>query len=216
MRPRLRWWLEDGALCYRAPAMPVERNEEEELYFAQVDQDARRKLREKLERNAAELEQKRSIAESMKTDDLTVAERVAALGFDGDSARVFDLLPLIHVAWADGTIQRGERAAILRILEQRGIEPGTEAFRTIESLLEERPSDAYMKQSLAVLRDLTGGTGERSQEIVDMCIEIAASAGGFLGIGKRINEEEKALIEDITRALGSSAADSFRDGLDEG
>lgn len=196
--------------------MPTERNEEEEKYFRQVEQETRRKLREKLEQNATELEQRQSIANSMKTDDLSVAERVKALGFDGDSARVFDLLPLVHVAWADGTIQRGERAAILRILEKRGIEPGTEAYRTIESLLEERPSDSYMNQSLAVLRDLTGGTGERSQEIVDMCIEIAASAGGFLGvIGKRIGDEEKALIEEITRTLGNSAADAFRNGLDQ-
>jgi uncharacterized tellurite resistance protein B-like protein len=197
--------------------MPVERNEEEEIYFAQVDQEKRRKLREKLERNAVELEQKRKIAESMNTDDLSVAERVKALGFDGDSARVFDLLPLIHVAWADGKIQRGERAAILGILEKRGIEPDTEAYRTVESLLEERPAESYMRQSLAVLRDLTGGTGERSQEIVDMCIEIAASAGGILGLlGKRIGDEEKALIEEITQSLGSGAAEAFRSDLDQG
>lgn len=195
--------------------MPTERNEEEEKYFRQVEQEARRKLREKLEGNAAELEQKQSIAQSMKTDDLSVAERVKALGFDGDSARVFDLLPLVHVAWADGSIQRAERAAILRILDKRGIEPGTEAYRTIESLLEERPSDSYMKQSLAVLRALTGGTSERSQEIVDMCIEVAAAAGNFFGLGKRIGEEEKDLIEEITRELGDTAADTFRNGLDE-
>jgi uncharacterized tellurite resistance protein B-like protein len=196
--------------------MPVERNEKEEKYFQEVEQEARRKLREKLERNAVDLEEKQSIARSMNTEDLSVADRVKALGFDGDSARVFDLLPLIHVAWADGAIQRGERAAILRILEQRGIEPGTEAYRTVESLLEERPSDSYMKQSLAVLRQLTGGTSERSQEIVDMCIEIAASAGGFLGlVGKRIGDEEKALIEEITHELGNTAADTFRGELDE-
>ena len=201
-------------LCYPALAMPIERNEKEEKYFQDVEREARRKLREKLERNAVDLEQQEKIAKSMNTDDLSVAERVKALGFDGDSARVFDLLPLVHVAWADGSIQRGERAAILRILESRGIEPESEAYRTIESLLEERPSDSYMKQSLAVLRQLTGGTSERSQEIVDMCIEIAASAGGFLGVlGKRIGDEEKQLIEEITRELGNTAADTFRNDL---
>ena len=66
-------------------------------------------------------------------------------------------MPLVHVAWADGKIQRGERAAILKVLRSRGIEPGDEAFRTMESLLEERPSDTWMKQTLAVLRQLTDG-----------------------------------------------------------
>lgn len=194
--------------------MPIEPSDEEDKYFQQAEQEARRKLREKLEHSASELEEKQKIAQSVETDDLSVADRIKALGFDGDSARVFDLLPLVHVAWADGAIQKGERAAILRILEKRGIHPGTEAFRTVESLLEERPSDSYMKQSLAVLRELTGGLTERSQEIVDLCIEVAASAGGFLGLGKRIGEDEKALIDEIIGQLGKSAGDSFREDLE--
>ena len=191
------------------------RSEEEELYFAQHEADMRNAKRHEMTLAAQELEEKRKIAESAGTDDVEVAARIKALGFDGDSARVFDLLPLVHVAWADGKIQRGERAAILNILTSRGIEQGSEAFQTMESLLEEKPSDAFMRESLSVLRDVTGGLSDRASGIVDLCIQVAASAGGFLGLklGQKIGEEEKAQIESILASLGPDAATSVAHDL---
>ncbi|MEM6291750.1 MAG: hypothetical protein AAGA54_10810 [Myxococcota bacterium] len=192
-------------------------SDEEDVYFQQQEQDQRAELRHKMAMAAKELEDKRSIAGSVATDDLEVAARVKALGFDGDSARIFDLLPIVHVAWADGKIQRGERSAILKILESRGIERGSEAFRTMESLLEEKPADSFMRESLSVLRDVTGGLGDRSASIVDMCIKVAASAGGFLGlkIGQKIGDNERKQIESIVASLGPDASSSFKNDLAE-
>jgi tellurite resistance protein len=195
--------------------MPVEPSDDEEAYFKALDIEQRKTLREKLDTQAKELAEQQQIAASVQTSDLSAAEKVKALGFDGDSARVFDLLPLVHVAWADGKIQKAERASILHLLDKRGIERDSEAFRTIESLLEEKPSDEYMAQSLAVLREITGGISDRSEEIVDLCIQVAAASGGFLGLGKKIGEEEKALIAEILTALGPYAADQFKRGLSQ-
>jgi len=192
--------------------MPTERNDEEEAYFKALEIEQRRKLREKLEAAAKDMADKQAIADSLKTDDLSLAERIKALGFSGDSARVFDLLPLVHVAWADGSVQKGERAAILRVLGKRGVAPGSEGFTLMESLLEERPSAEYMQQSLAVLRELLGGDA-RSSEIVDLCQQVAAAAGGFLGLGGKINDDERALIDDIAQHLGSGP-EGFREQLD--
>jgi tellurite resistance protein len=196
--------------------MPVDRPDEEELYFAAQDQEARRRLREKLAGNASGLEEQQEIAKSMGTADVSVAEKVKALGFDGDSARVFDLIPLIHVAWADGSVQRGERAAIFKVLHKRGIEENSEAWRTIASLLEEAPSASWMRQSLAVLREVTGGISARSQEIVDLCIAVASASGGILGLGlgKKIDAEERELIEEIVGTLGNAAADKVKEDLE--
>jgi tellurite resistance protein len=190
-------------------------SEEEELYFAQHEQDLRNAKRHEMTLAAKELEEQRKIASSAGTDDVEVAARIKALGFDGDSARVFDLLPLVHVAWADGKIQRGERAAILKVLSSRGIDKGSEAFQTMESLLEEKPSEAFMRESLAVLRDVTGGLGDRASSIVDLCIQVAASSGGFLGlkIGQKIGDDEKQQIESILASLGPDAAKSVQDNL---
>lgn len=111
-------------------------------------------------------------------------------------------------------MQRGERAAIFKVLTKRGIEQDSEAWRTIASLLEERPSDGWMRQSLAVLREVTGGIGDRSQEIVDLCINVATASGGILGLGKKIDADERALIEEIVHALGNDAADKVKHDLE--
>lgn len=191
--------------------MPTERNDEEEAYFKALEIEQRRKLREKLESAAKDMADKQAIADSLKTDDLALAERIKALGFSGESARVFDLLPLVHVAWADGTVQKGERAAILRVLEHRGVTPGSEGFVLMESLLEERPSNEYMQQSLAVLKALLGD-GQRTAEIVDLCQQVAAAAGGFLGLGGKVSGDERALIDDIAHQLGGGS-DALRQQL---
>jgi tellurite resistance protein len=181
--------------------MPTERNDEEESYFKQLEIEQRRKLREKLEQSAHELAEKHAIAKSLETEDLSLAERIKALGFSGDTARVFDLLPLVHVAWADGTVQKGERAAILKILEARGVLSGTEPFQLVESLLEERPSDEYMSESLSVLKELVGRGGP-DRDVVALCEQVASAAGGFLGLGGKVSGEERKLIDEIAGQLG--------------
>jgi len=185
--------------------MPV--NEEEERYFAELDAEKRAGLRKKMAKEAADLEEKRKIA-AATGGDVEVADRIKALGFDGDSARIFDLMPLVHVAWADGKIQRGERAKLLELLESRGIEKGSEAFTTMESMLEQRPDDAFMRETLAALRDVVGAKDGGAQSIVDLCIEVAASSGGLLGlgIGSTVGDEEKQKIGEIAAMLGDSAA----------
>jgi len=190
--------------------MPVQPTDEEERYFKELEMERRAQLRKKLDKAAAKLQDKRKIADTVDTDDLDIVRRIRALGFDGDSARVFDLLPLVHVAWADGSIQRGERAAIFRVLESRNIGPGGSAFTLFESLLEERPSDAYMEESLALLRALVRDRGERGRNIVDLCVTVAEASGGFLGFGDKIASEERELIQAIANMLGSQAQAEFK------
>lgn len=191
--------------------MSTERRDEEETYFKQREIEQRRKLREKLEAAAHELAEKHAIAQSLQTADLGVAERIKALGFSGATAGAFDLLPLVHVAWADGTVQKGERAAILKVLEARGMPAGSEGFQLLESLLEERPSDEYMSESLAVLKELVGPSG-RAADVVSLCEQVAAAAGGFLGLGGKVSGEERALIDEIAGHLGGGA-DKVRQSL---
>lgn len=193
--------------------MPIEPSDEEARYFAAVEAEARRRLRESLEDNARHLEQDAAVATALATDDHELAAKIRKLGFDGDNAKVFDILPLVHVAWADGAIQRGERTAILKILTGRGIAVGTEPFRTIEALLEERPPESFMRQSLALLRSVVASRGGGSDEIVDLCMQVAAASGGILGFGTRIGDAEKELIAAISVELGDAAGNAVKQQL---
>jgi uncharacterized tellurite resistance protein B-like protein len=186
-------------------------SDEEEKYFKALEIEQRQNLRDKLDRDAAALERRRAVAEGAGTEDLDVAARIAALGFSGDSARIFDLMPLVHVAWADGAVTRRERSTILKILERRGIAPGSDAFTTMEALLEQPPPESFMRESLAVLRDLVA---DRSGDIVSLCLEVARASGGFLGLGHAISDNERAILEEVATTLGDTAATNLRTQLD--
>ncbi|MBW2522528.1 MAG: TerB family tellurite resistance protein [Deltaproteobacteria bacterium] len=181
----------------------------EKLYFKADDAKRREKMREKLAQAAKLVADRQAIAETLKVDDDELVSEIHDLGFDGDSARVFDLLPLIHVSWADGKIQKNERSTILAVLEARGIEPGSEASLLVESLLESQPAPEYMAASLLLLREFLASRGEQAGDVVELCVKVADAAGGLLGLGSRISEEERELLQQIADTLGAEAQKHF-------
>ncbi len=190
-------------------------SESEETYFRELQAEQRAKLRKKLAAEAERLQTHAATAEAAGVDDHELAERIAALGFAGESAKVFDLLPLVHVAWADGKIQRGERETIFEVLRRRGVEPGSEPFVLIESLLEERPAQAWLDASMATLRDLLHAKGEHRGDIAELCVAVAAVSGGVLGLGlgRTVSDEERAAIDQVLQALGAEASATVRGEL---
>jgi tellurite resistance protein len=176
---------------------------QEEAYFAQLNAERRSQLRTELTMAARELNSKRALKTVLRTDDDALVQRIRALGFDGDSVRVLDLLPLIWVSWADGRIQRSERIAILELLRARGISYESEAWILVEALLEERPSDGYLEEALVVLKALRQKQGSTS-DIVALSHAIADAAGGLSGLGS-VSREERATLERVAAVLGGEA-----------
>lgn len=174
--------------------------DQEDAYFRKQDQELRQRLRDQLTAAAGD------VGQQAQAGEMTVQERLKTLGFTGDKLRVFDLMPLIHVAWADGSVSRQERTTILEVLEARGIHRGSDPFVLVETLLEERPSREFLDQSLAVLKLAVGDA--RAENIVELCVQVANASGGFMNIGK-MSEEERALIESIANQLGHAARDAF-------
>ncbi len=177
--------------------------------FDQAQAHARVQLRARLHASAQDL--LASTTHAPGGTRLSVKSRIEALGFVGQAAQVFDLLPLVHVAWADGDIQAGERATVLSLLQLRALGPG-EAWTVMETLLEERPSQAYLDASLDVLRELLAERGDDGRTLVGLCIVLAESAGGFLGLGT-ISKPEHVMIERIAARLGARAEAEFRTRL---
>jgi tellurite resistance protein len=188
--------------------------EEEDAYFHQLELERREDTRREMARAAEKLQKARAVAKSAGTEDLELADRIAKLGFSGETAKVFDLLPPILVAWADGSVSRDERATIFTVLEHRKIARGSEPFVAVEALLEEKPSQAFIDESMDALRDLMAGRPEASStEMIELCAAIADASGGFLGLVKRISPEERELVGRIADELGPAAQEQFRKSL---
>ena len=162
------------------------------------------RLRDEMKRASTHVRLRR-LADDLVTD-VEVAERIEALGFGGAAARVFDLLPLVHVAWADGQIQRKEREAIFRILRARGIGPEDRPAQAIAALLEERPSPEFMDEALALCREVVRVRGQASaRTVLELCDQVARAAGGLLGIRSAVSPEERAALVEIAGRLDVDA-----------
>jgi tellurite resistance protein len=177
-------------------------SEEEERYFARQNADARERIRQELEASAKKAADARAMAETLGTDREAVIARLQAMGFDADKVQVFDLLPLVYVAWADGTVQQAERRAILEVLQTRGIAPDSEPWLLIEALLETRPSDTFLQEMLSLLQEIVGESADRADDILGYCEKVAGAHGPLFGLLGTVSAEEKDVMARIARALG--------------
>ena len=168
--------------------------------FSPEDRPQRDTIREVLTQGAARLVTPPDPADW----EPSVADKIKSLGFKEDAARAFDLLPLVLVAWADGTIQAEERVKILDVLMLRGLQ-GTSAFTMYEALLEERPAEVYLQAALDVLRDLVADRADGGASVVELCIEVAAAASDELGSLDPISAEEREAIAAVAAKLGPKA-----------
>jgi hypothetical protein len=150
----------------------------EEQWFHEKEARLRQRMREEIEGRAAAEQNKRKIKAGLGTDDKTVIERIQALGLDGDVVQVIHLLPLVQIAWADGTVSVNERVTILRAAEAHGIE------------------------ILAVLREILAVKGLRATSLLEACENVAKASGGLLGFGNKVSVEEQDAIGKVAEALG--------------
>lgn len=134
------------------------------------------------------------------------AELRAALhgmGMSQLSWRALPLLPLVHVAWADGVIQDRERDLILRIADDYGLDGDGRLHLT--NWLTYPPSREVIETGQTVLLALCSSKGPADTQLLDDVLafshQVAAAAGGFFGIGS-ISSEEAQAIDRIGEALG--------------
>jgi tellurite resistance protein len=185
----------------------------EEQWFAEKESRGREQMREELQRKATEERRKREIAGSLATDDQALIERLAALGLDGDVAPVLHLLPMVQVAWADGSVSVSERRTILEAVAAAGVAPGSKAATFIASLLESHPSEALLDEILAVMRDILAAKGLKPASLVEACQHVAQASGGLLGLGNRISSEEADAIHKVAQALGPAVDEKISSKL---
>lgn len=156
--------------------------------------------------------------------DLDVRSTLEELGIDRDSHRVLGLLPLVYVAWADGKIQRAERATIMRLARDKGWLVGSGA-KLLETWLAEPPSSEYMSKGLAVLAAMADddhrGVGAGSvdadllQHLVAYSRDVAGAAGSAFGVRGEITDDEAVALTTIARAFGFGEEKGWKTIADE-
>lgn len=89
---------------------------------------------------------------------------LAELKIPRDAYRLVTLLPLVHVAWADGKIQREERKLILQIAADRGFleNAGRETLEHWLSVAPRRDAEHAALKSIATALDIRSAKGWNS------------------------------------------------------
>ncbi len=199
--------------------MSNETNKEEERYFLQIQQERREQQRRERELAALRAQEREGIARALNTTE-AVAEEALELGFDADTARLLPLIPLIQVAWADGSVSTAEERAVLELAHERGLEPATPAYNFLTRLLQEQPSALFFERATAVILEIVSldRSSWMSRSLPDLCKAVAQASGGFFGLGNKVSDEEQALIDDLAQRLNlhnSSASAVLAPGSDK-
>jgi hypothetical protein len=139
-------------------------------------------------------------------DDPHVLDALLQVGITSASMTAFMLLPLVRLAWADSKIQNGEFESILKAATEAGIDYGTPAYRLLNRWLEERPSEkmleAWWTYAHALARELDNTSLDAfRQATLGRARRVAEASGGLLGLGEKISENERLVLQDLANAL---------------
>lgn len=150
--------------------------------------------------------------------DVELREALHSLGIDESGRDALPLLPVVYVAWSDGTLQPEEHAFITELATTQ-LRIGPEAARVLDNWLKAPPSAAHMDRGCAVLIELNRRVGGKDVDIAEFCQRVAEAAGSFFGkvnrperealevIGKSLAVDPQARFTDLVRKLNERAAD---------
>jgi hypothetical protein len=169
----------------------------EEAFFA--GESAR--LLERMRKQAEHAERRDLLRRVVAIDDDAFLDRLIALGIGPERAMVLRLTPLVFVAWADGSVDDRERAAILSAATQQGVAAEETAREILGDWLERKPSPRILEMWKAYIRQIWGRfTPDEQIRLRDNLLtatrEVAQASGGLLGI-KAISASERGVLEEL-------------------
>lgn len=171
-------------------------------YFRRRDQELLERAREQ----EAAAQRRRQLAAALGVDEQAVTA-LAALGFDGATAPLLDIVPAIQVAWSDGTLPAAERAVLERIMARPELQPAAAAGAgMVSEWLSRQPGADLFRLATEALRLRVDrlDAGARTQlvaQIIGDCKAVAAASGGVFGLGA-LSSAEADRIRELAAALG--------------
>jgi hypothetical protein len=182
----------------------------EEEYFHRKEKELIQAMRARADREA----ERRFMGEVLGVADEAVLSNLQELGYTRETVRLMYLVPLVHTAWAEGSITRRERGLILAAAAIHGIEEGSPAYFKLRHWLDNRPEEEFFEKTLrviaAMLESLPPEKYEQSkQDLVAYCTQIAEVSGGIMGfvnVGRSIRKEEREVLELIVAELDAARA----------
>lgn len=173
----------------------------EEAFFAKYNA----KLLADLKQRDAHRARKEALSEASGIQDEELINRLVELNIESETLAALSLIPLVEVAWADGSMDDRERKAVLQAAEEQGIHPGTPSFELLQRWLDRIPDRAILGAWKEYISDLAESMSSEDRErlrehLLQRARKVASAAGGFLGFDK-ISEREESVLADLESAF---------------
>jgi len=173
----------------------------EEVFFAEKHA---RQLDE-LRKQAEHKDRREALRKVVRIQDDQFLDRLIAMGIRPERAMVLRLIPLIFVAWADGSVDERERNAILDAAGKQGLAAEDLAQELLGDWLERRPDPKLLDTWKAYIREIWKQFTPDEQlqmraNLLASTREVAEAAGGFLGIAS-ISSAEREVLDDLEGIL---------------
>lgn len=166
----------------------------EEAFFARENAELTRRL------HAPEGQKELSGASAIQ--DPAVLARLEAHGIGTNALAALSLVPLVLVAWADGTPDPEERTAILAAAAEAGIPAGTAAHALLDAWLARHPpQDLIATWSDYVHALAPEARAALHKDVMARAHRVAESSGGFLGLTSKVSATEKAMLKRLEDAF---------------
>lgn len=174
----------------------------EDAFFAKQDAELRRKLQEA---ESARMMKEALRAASGITDD-AVLDQLIALGIHSETVAALALIPLVEVAWADGSIDARERQAILSAAQGTGLAEHDTSYQLLESWVTNRPAPTLLSAWKSYVGALAASLSAEAkdalrQDLLGRARAVAEAAGGFLGLGNKVSPAEHAKLTELEQAF---------------
>jgi hypothetical protein len=192
------------------------RRSREEEYFRRQEKE----LIEKLQQRGREEATRRRMAERTGVADEELLRDLQALGYTPETVMLLHLVPLLQMAWAEGSVSDRERDLIIEAARARGIDKDSPADHQLTAWLASRPSDELFEKTLravgTILQARPPEEREASQlDLLSRLTAIASASGGILGFGKVSPQEAQVLArisEEMERAHGGAGQPAPQQG----
>jgi hypothetical protein len=178
----------------------------EDEFFRRED----KRLLAKLSEVKAAETSREALAKASGITSPDLLDRLLKLGVTAETVTALSLVPLVEVAWADGSLDARERRTVLERAREAGVEPGSTAQALLEAWLERRPDAALLDAWTQMVRSLREQLGPAEAErlkttLLDHARAVARASGGVLGLGSKVSGAEAAMLATLEAAFTPSA-----------
>jgi hypothetical protein len=173
----------------------------EDEFFRREDKRLMDRLREL---NAAEATRE-ALAKALGITRPAILQELMELGIRAETAAALFTVPLVEVAWADGTLDAKERRAVV---DRAGVARDSTAGAMLEAWLDRRPDPKLLAAWTQLVQGMCEQLGADGAErlktgLLERAAAVAAASGGVFGVGSKVSRSEAEMLARLEAAFAT-------------